>query len=147
MGKLYFIEASEKMTLLAKKQLLPEYYQNVQFIKSSQIEKSIPDIIPDIIITQYFLDVLTDNQIHLLFQNITEKSNSKTKWIFVDFYPVKTKIWLITIMIWMFKVLVNHPRNDLPSYDCYFNHYGWKALDIQELDQGLIKGKLFQLEV
>jgi hypothetical protein len=48
-------------------------------------------------------------------------------------------------MINAFNILVSHPRKDLPRYDGYFEHYGWRATAVKEFNQGFIKGKIFQL--
>src|SRR5690606_14738163 len=123
-GKIFYIEASSKMIKGAELKIPASLKRRVIFLHQSDF-KEIPHIEFDWLITQYFLDILPDEEIHILFQALSVRSGKNTQWIFVDFFEGQGKDWLVRIMIWFFQAFTDNPRKNLPDYYCFFNKYGW----------------------
>jgi ubiquinone/menaquinone biosynthesis C-methylase UbiE len=145
-GKLFYMESSFRMIEKAKKKVHPIMKSRIKFLHQSNFS-DIPLIRFEVIFTQYFLDILTDKEIHQLFQEIKKRSQKTTKWIFVDFFEVNGKKWLLEMMILFFRLVTSNPRRDLPDYERYFTDYGWevshkKFLDKEFIQAWLIKSKL-----
>lgn len=63
-GTVYFVEASSAMIHRAKRRFRPVLPTNIKFIHSADFSQ-LSNIKPDFIITQYFLDVLSDEQLEV----------------------------------------------------------------------------------
>lgn len=141
-GRIYFMDASSKMIERAKGRLKP-VPPNIQFIHSADFSR-ICTANPDVILTQYFLDVLSNEQLEILFEQLAEVGDKHTEWIFVDFYGIPEKRWLIRILIGLFRIAVDHPRNDLPDYAYYFDRWGWKEKKGCSFMEGFIQAKVYK---
>src|SRR5690606_13024645 len=64
-GKVYFMEASAKMIEKAKNKLPPTLKSRIIFLHESDFA-TIPLETFDVVLTQYFLDILPDSNIHKL---------------------------------------------------------------------------------
>jgi len=137
-GKLFYMEASSKMIEKAQNKVPPLLKSRITFLHQSDFSK-IPMITVDMVLTQYLLDILADKEIHLLFQAMDIRSDIHTKWIFVDFFKVKGKGWLIQLMIRFFRIATRNPRRNLPDYNRFFTDYGWKFIYKKSLEKGFIQ--------
>jgi SAM-dependent methyltransferase len=141
-GKVYFMDASKAMIEKAKgrfKRVPP----NIQFIHCADFSQ-IRTVNPDVILTQYFLDVLSNKQLEILFDQLAEVDNKHTEWIFVDFYGIPEKRRLIKMLIGIFRIAVDHPRKDLPDYAHYFDRWGWKEKESCRFMDGFIQAKVYK---
>ncbi|HSI76839.1 MAG TPA: class I SAM-dependent methyltransferase [Lunatimonas sp.] len=141
-GRVYFMDASIAMIEKAKGrfQSLPT---NIQFLHSADLSL-LNNLKPDFILTQYFLDVLDDKQLELLFNQLAEIGDKYTEWIFVDFYTIPKKRWLINMLIGLFRIVVDHPRRDLPDYKVFFDRWGWKEKETCSFKEGFIQAKVYR---
>ncbi|MEX2567090.1 MAG: class I SAM-dependent methyltransferase [Cyclobacteriaceae bacterium] len=142
-GKVYYFESSSSMLARARNRLGPEQRVKVEFILASDFKK-IPIMQADVIITQYFLDLLEDKDLVLLFRQIQSRTKMGCKWIFVDFFPERKKIKWTQLMITVFRLMTGHRRKDLPEYEPYFRHFGWEKQKEKTLKGGWIKARLYQ---
>ena len=144
-GSLYFMDASSAMIRKAKRRFYGPTPATVHFIHSADFAE-LTLLRPDFILAHYFLDVLTDELLALLFSKVDQIVNPQTEWIFADFYPVPQKQWLIRIMIRLFRIFVRHPRGDLPDYDSYFERWCWKEKGACVFLGGFIQVKVLSKE-
>lgn len=122
----------------AKKRTTPERRSSVVFLHQSEFSK-IPEHTYDVVLTQFFLDILPEDEIEKLFKELDKRVSPNTRWIFVDFFPVAGRKWLIKIMIWFFRLSTGNPRKDLPDYGRYFRNYGWEIKEQKWLQKGFIQ--------
>lgn len=137
-GKVYYIEASAKMIEKARRTVQPEQLSSIIFLHQSDFSK-IPDHTYDVVLAQFFLDIFADCEIKKLFHELAHRTDLDTRWIFLDFFPVAEKKWLIQIMILFFRVATRNPRKDLPDYARYFRNYGWEIKEQKWLQKGFIQ--------
>lgn len=142
-GKVYYMEASSQMIEKARKRVKPEQLFRIVFLHQSDFSK-IPIETYDVVLTQFFLDILPDDEIKELFQELDKRLSPNTRWIFVDFFPVSGRKWLIKIMIWFFRLSTGNPRKDLPDYARYFGYYGWEVEEKKSLSGGFMQAWLLK---
>src|SRR5690554_3751220 len=142
-GKIIYIEAASRMIEKAKKSIPSNLGSRVIFLHQSDFS-AIPLASFDVVITQYLLDILPDEDIDQLFQQITKRSDEHSRWIFVDFFEVRGKRWLVKLMIRFFRFFTGNPRKDLPNYEDYFIKNGWQIYNRKTLDKGFIQGWLLK---
>ncbi|MEX2593489.1 MAG: class I SAM-dependent methyltransferase [Anditalea sp.] len=145
-GKLFYIEASSKMIEKAIERVPSSYKPRITFLHQSGFS-GIPLEVFDALLTQYFLDVLADKEIRLLFQAMNKRSDKNTKWIFVDFFETKGKKWLIGLMIRFFRMVTRNPRRNLPDYSHFFNQYGWETGQKKSWGKGFIQAWLMRKSI
>ena len=137
-GILHYMEASPKMIEKARRIVQPEQLSSIVFLHQSDFFK-IPEHTYDVVLTQFFLDILPEEEIGELFQELDKRVSPNTRWIFVDFFPVSGRKWLIKIMIWFFRLSTGNSREDLPNYARYFRNYGWEIKEQKWLQKGFIR--------
>jgi hypothetical protein len=142
-GRVIYVEASSQMIELAKKRIPPNLDSQIQYLHQSDFGQ-LPMEKYDFVLTQYFLDILPDKEISRLFEALELRTERNSKWIFVDFFEVKGKRWLLGLMISFFQIFTGNPRKDLPKYSRHFSFYGWKITQEQTFDRGFIQA--WQLE-
>lgn len=143
-GKVYYLEASAAMIRQCQAGLDKDLIQQVLFLHASTFD-ALPDLKFDVVITQYFLDVLPDDKIDRLFGAIHSKVDEDTRWIFADFFPLPGKMMLLKTMIHAFRLLTRHARKDLPEYEYYFNKWGWQEMDSMLYCQGFYQARIYGL--
>ncbi|WP_339903065.1 class I SAM-dependent methyltransferase [uncultured Cyclobacterium sp.] len=141
-GKVIYMEASEKMLEKAKKRIPSDQQDRVEFIFRADFK--LPEKYNfDIIVTQFLLDVLIDQDITALFEEVNQKVTSDSKWLFLDFFPVRDKKFLIRLMITSFGFLTQHPRKELPDYEGFFTKGGWVAAKEMSFEKGFYQAKVY----
>lgn len=142
-GQVIYTEASEVMLQKAKSNTSPDFIHQVKFICSADFMLP-PDVKVDVVITQFLLDVLTDASINSLFEQVGHRVSPDAHWIFLDFYPVSNKEFLIRLMINFFSMLTSHPRKELPEYDTFFQKWGWREIKSISFKEGFYMAKLYK---
>ncbi|AGA77013.1 class I SAM-dependent methyltransferase [Echinicola vietnamensis] len=142
-GKVFFVEASQKMMSKAKGQLTAAQLDRVVFLHQTDF-----DLLPaqqfDWVITQYLLDVLGDRQIDGLFKAINDRIKPSARWILVDFFDRPSMRWLQWMMIWFFRLVTANPRKNLPRYHQFFQKHGWQQMEEMVFKAGWIKAVVLQ---
>ncbi|MDO6438854.1 class I SAM-dependent methyltransferase [Cyclobacterium sp. 1_MG-2023] len=141
-GKVIYMEASEKMLDKAKKRIPLNISGQVEFICRADF-KFQEECNFDVIVTQFLLDVLTDQDITALFEEVNQRVTSDSKWLFLDFFPVRDKQFLIRLMITCFGILTQHPRKELPDYAGFFTKGGWVAAKEMSFEKGFYQAKVY----
>lgn len=138
-GAIYYVETSPKMMAIAQKRCSSV---NLHFHQSLDRVSGVGQI--DFVVTQYFLDVLRDDDIELFFRQVEKIISPDSAWIMADFFPKPHRKTLLGMMIFLFRKLINHPRQDLPDYDKFFVRYGWEVVAQQTWDRGFIVSRLYR---
>ncbi len=141
-GSVCFVEASKVMMDLAWKKVPPEIRDRVVWMYENDFEW-LPKEKFDVVVTQYFLDILPDKEIQNLFQEIEERTKDSSLWIFSDLFETREKKRLLSLMIGFFNWVSNNPRKSLPDYFQYFESSGWEVKSQSEFEDGWIKCILF----
>ncbi|AWW30432.1 hypothetical protein DN752_10030 [Echinicola strongylocentroti] len=142
-GKIFFVEASQKMMQKAKNQLTPNQVDRVVFLHQTDFSR-LPTQHFDWVITQYLLDILSDEEIDGLFLAINQRTKSSAHWILVDFFDQSSMQWLQWLMIHFFRLITDNPRNDLPAYYQFFKKHGWTLREEEKYKGGWIKAVCFR---
>jgi len=137
-GKLVYMELSREMIKKAKSKTPASVLHRVEFLQQGDFSK-IPNEKYDKILTQYFLDILSDEDIHRLFQNINLRVDKRSQWIFLDFFNVKARRVVLSTMIGFFRLFVGNPRTNLPQYADFFELYGWRMKEVKSVKGGFIQ--------
>lgn len=143
-GLVIYTEASEVMLQKARENIRPDVMHQIKFICSDDLRLP-PDLTVDVIVTQFFLDVLTDAAINSLFEQVRRGASPGVRWIFLDFYPIIKKKIFIRLMISFFSLLTRHPRKELPAYDAFFQKWGWREIKKSSFKKGFYVAKLYNL--
>ncbi|MBI0401286.1 class I SAM-dependent methyltransferase [Cyclobacterium marinum] len=141
-GKVIYMEASEKMIDKAFQSIPQDLQNRVEFICRADF-KFQEKYNFDVIVTQFLLDVLTDKAIKELFKEVNKRVTPNSKWLFLDFFPLKGKSFLIWVMITSFGVLTKHPRKELPDYRVFFAKGGWKEAKVRFFENGFYQAKVY----
>lgn len=142
-GSVFYVEASAKMIRKAKGRVKPDQLPQIRFLHQSDFSR-IPLRTYDVILTQFFLDILPDHEINRLFEEVGRRTDSSSQWIFLDFFPIVEKKRLIRLMIAFFRGTTGNPRKDLPDYTRYFESHGWKMEEKEMLQRGFIQAWLLK---
>ena len=107
----------------------------------------------DAVVTQYFLDCFTLEELAELLPRIEASLNPGALWLFADFAipPADAPAMLrwrakvtIAILCWFFRWQVNHPLNNLPPMEQILRSRGWTALAVRERSGRMVRTVLFQ---
>ncbi|SHM64768.1 Methyltransferase domain-containing protein [Cyclobacterium lianum] len=144
-GKVTYMEASASMIRKCKSRLSDDLLKRISFVHADS-----PDILPevtfDVVITQYFLDVLPDEKITQIFAAVHTRIDRHSRWIFADFFPLAAKRLQLKAMIVAFSLLTGHQRNDLPDYDTFFSNWGWFEKSRKEFCRGFYQARVYSLD-
>ncbi len=99
--KVTYIEASSEMLQLATKKVGPTY--NVNFIHGTQ--EDIPDRVYDVVITNFFLDLFSEQALQSIVPEISKRIRVNGQWFIADFQKPST--WrhriLLAMMFFFFR--------------------------------------------
>jgi len=137
-GKIFYMEASRSMIEKARNRLTSDQASQIIFLHRADFSE-IPFEKFDLVLTQFFLDILPDDEIVKLFEELEQRMSQDARWIFVDFFSVAERKWLIKLMIAFFRIFTGNLRKDLPDYSRHFAHYGWTIDERISLDMGFIE--------
>lgn len=144
-GRVVYVDSSSKMIEKAKMRIRPELSPQILYLKQSDFYH-LPQENYDFVLTQYFLDILPDQEISRLFEAIDSRTLRNTKWVFVDFFENKPKKYLLGMMIFIFRIFNLNPRKNLPNYSRLFGFYGWKVTRKISFDKGFIQAWYLEKE-
>lgn len=139
--EIYYIEASSKMILLAKEKIDDK---KIHFIHGT--ENDIPQQIRfDVVITNFYLDLFSDDSIQSVLQKIKTSLSPKAQWIVTDF--VNEKNWqrfLLKVMYIFFRLASNIESKKLADWENKILTVGGKEIGSKKFYKGFINTKLFQ---
>ena len=112
-SKLCYVDASREMICRAKGNF--KHADCIRFIHGT--ESDIPDIKFDVIITHFYLDMFSNQQLETLIADLYDKMNHPALWIVADFE--KSKWWhglLLRTMYLFFRASNSISNNQLPDW-------------------------------
>ncbi len=141
-GQVVYLEASLSMLQRAKHHLRKD---NLYFINSDRLDSVQGKF--DAVILHFVLDTMNDESIAYLLASLKNKLHLKAKLFITDFYPSrKINHQLLTWgMINLFRVLVKHPRRNLPNYHQHLIDAGYQLDKSTNFSNGWIKSRVYKL--
>lgn len=147
-GKVWVVDSSPMMARVAKKKLhdLPESEKaKVSFITSS-FQEFFLDQKFDLIVTNFFLDLFTEQSVRTMGWKIRGILGSNGIWYFTDFHSQYSDLkygWLkkkyISFLYFFFRKVTGIEGRRLPDFAKIF-----KELEMQEIDSKLFAKKLIK---
>lgn len=143
-GRLTYVEASEKMISLSKKNCVKD---SVNFIHGD--ESAIPlGQKYDVIITNFFLDVFSEPRLEQVITTLSEKLDKDGIWICSDFqntgrFSHQLLLWL---MFRFFKITSKLESKSLLNFDLKFKKIGHSRSENFTLMNGLIFSSVYSSE-
>lgn len=138
--KIWFVDASSKMVELAKDNLKDT--EQVAFIHGA--EDKIPKLQFDVIITHFFLDMFTNQQLYNLIGKLVNDTNSPSMWIAADFE--KSKYWhalLLRFMFLFFRQSGTMDNNELPDWNAILKSHRFKIAASKSSFGKFIQSRLY----
>lgn len=135
-----FVDASSRMLDKAKQNL--QDVQQVSFIHGTQDD--LPDVYFDVVITHFFFDMFTNQQLHILIDQLKKKLNSPSLWIVSDFE--KSKYWhflLLKLMLLFFKCSGTIDNNALPDWNDIMKSHDFSISKSRSLYGDFIQSRLY----
>ena len=123
-SRLYYVEDSAKMLLMAKNNCPSNVVDSVEFILGNEF--SLPDKKFDCIITNFFLDCFDEPRLASVMAALNNHLSDEGRWYFVDFeigqkwYKKFWQVPLIHLMIGFFRLTVGLKRIRPLPFDRYF---------------------------
>jgi hypothetical protein len=101
----------------------------------------------DRVFLPFLLDSLTDFEIGELLILVKKSLNAEGKVIISDFFPPQTLLQglIQQLMIFGFRMVVKHPRKDLPNIPKKMKAAGFKLIQEKIWRQGWIKSQVYEL--
>ncbi|MDH4059010.1 MAG: class I SAM-dependent methyltransferase [Cyclobacteriaceae bacterium] len=138
--QIYYVEASSKMITLARRGIVDA--DRVHFIHGT--EKHIPSLSYDALITFFYLDMFSDNQLRKLVSCLQPHLKLNSKWLVVDF--VNTKIWhaiLLRIMFFFFRCIGAISNSKLPDWEGTLNDASYQVVGTGSFFADFIQARIY----
>jgi len=138
-----FVDASQAMLKRARKRL--SQASSVEYIHGT--EASIPVGQPfDIVITPFYLDMFTEEQLPAVIQQIMKHLSPSSLWLIADFCSKDTtwKRMKLSAMYAFFRFTTGIAARMLPDWNLAFKTQGWKRSESFPVD-GFIEGAIYTL--
>jgi ubiquinone/menaquinone biosynthesis C-methylase UbiE len=142
--KVWYVEASSGMLVLATEKTGEKFRKNVQFIHGT--EESIPEgVMFDAIITNFFLDLYPVNTLLVLCHQIVPKLHDGGLWLVSDF--VDGGKWWQRIMLWLmyrfFVLACKIEATRLPAWNDLLRISGLRQRGVKLFFGGFIKSAVY----
>ena len=140
--EIWYVEASEKMLELSK--VKTKNSDRVHFIQGT--ENSIPSGIQfDVIITNFYLDMFTDESLDLVLMKIQKETKPNVLWLATDFID-KKKWWqfiLLKMMYRFFRTVCDIEATNLPDWNACLVKKGFLKKKSQFFFSGFIESTVY----
>jgi ubiquinone/menaquinone biosynthesis C-methylase UbiE len=133
-----FIDASAKMISIARTN---NYSSSLNIVFVHGTEDDIPEGRYDVVITNFFLDLFSPNNLDIVLQKIKARLTSNAIWLVTDFQKPKT-LWQKFVLAFMYRffALVTRLKNqELPFLFKQIEKNGFKEIETAEFASGFIK--------
>jgi tRNA (cmo5U34)-methyltransferase len=136
-----YIELSPKM--LDKAKMNAQENQKIKFIEGT--ECSIPIGKYDCVITNFYLDLFSDEDLCTVIDQIKESLQPDTSWLVTDF--ISEKRWQ-RVMLWVmyrfFSITTGLKTSSLPEWKSSLERAGGKLVETKKSSRGFIESTVFQ---
>ena len=132
-AQIVFIESSEKMLDICKSKLNIKCLSEIKFRKGTEDSLREEEMF-DVIITYFFLDLFSDNELTRIMQKLNSHLKKGGMWLFSDFQVSKyswRKYWqkiLIQTMYLFFNITSGLKNNKLEDFGTYFGNLKLNSL-------------------
>lgn len=138
-----YVESSQKMLSLSRKSVSDQ--SHIRFIHGT--EKDIPGNDYDGIITNFFLDVFSPDNLTGVMSALGDRLSPGAIWLCTDFRTTKrvSHRFLIWLMHRFFRVFTALEANDLLDFRPYFSKAGMSLQQETQFRKGLIFSAIYRL--
>lgn len=114
------------------------------------VTKELPEGNFDLIVTHFFFDCLTQDEVEALIKRVASKTDSGALWLISEFQIPKTRARyfakvLIGGLYISFRVLCGLHVNQIPDYRSSLLRSGFKPVDSKEFMMGILSTQLWQI--
>ncbi len=137
-----YIDISSNMLELAKQKA--QHTSTINFILGT--ERNIPKSTYSVVITNFYLDMFTDNSLNRIINTIKVSLSKNATWLAVDF--VSEKWWqkvLLWIMYRFFKIVTGIEARQLPNWTSSLLDEGLVEISNKRFFRGFIKAAHLKL--
>jgi len=140
--EIHWIDTSEKM--IARARTCAGNYPLIKFINGN--ETNVPDRDYDAVLTHFYVDLFTDEQLGKLIGEIKTRLTSNANWLVTDF-EVHTTLQQIkvSLMYWFFRLVTGLKTRALPLWYKVFVERGFNVLETHSTKRGFIKSVAFHV--
>lgn len=138
-----YIDISEKMIRLAREKT--QNPSTVNFIVGT--EQNIPDSRYSVVITNFYLDLFSDNTLQYVVQKIKAHLQPGGQWLVTDF--VNEKWWhqmMLGVMYRFFRIITHIEATHLPQWTQCLIKNGATQIDSKRFYGGFIEAKVYTLK-
>lgn len=139
-----YLDSSAEMIRQAKRIPLPQRI-TVQF-DCTRVEEITPSFKTDHILSFYFLDCFTDQQLETLIPILAALLKSHGSWLFTDF--IKPHRGWHRLLIWLmyrfFRLVSNLESHRIPDYQRHFDRSGLMVDQCESFAGGLISSGIYR---
>jgi len=141
-GEVWFVDSSPKM--MARAKASGKNQEKIHFVTGT-IDQLPNDITFDVVITNFFLDMFTDEQLPVLIRHILKLSSAESTWLSTDF--VNTEKWfhklLLKSMYIFFGLVTRLENKQLPDWERALLHAGLSRQKEKRFYSGFITAIVF----
>jgi tRNA (cmo5U34)-methyltransferase len=140
--EVWYVEASTKMIEKTQSRVIDE---QVHFIQGT--EEDIPSQPKyDFIITNFYLDLFSNEKLKSVIQRINEHTSQSTIWLATDFVNNDTwwHRWMLKIMYIFFTLVCNIEASYLPDWSKALSDQRWSELNSKSWHRKFIKSTLWR---
>ena len=138
--EVWYVELSERMIERACKRKMN---CKIHFIQGT--EELIPvDKKFDVVITNFYLDLFSNDRVKRVIDRINHHTHASTLWIITDF---KNTIWwqrcMLRCMYTFFRIVCKIEASQLPDWPGYLGHNGWREDSTRQWYNGFIESSIW----
>jgi len=140
--EVWYAEASSKMIEKTQSRVLSEQVHLIQ-----GTEEDIPSQSKfDFIITNFYLDLFSDEKLKSVIQRINNHTSQSTIWLVTDFVNNGTwwHRWMLKIMYTFFRIVCNIKASHLPDWSKELSDQGWMEINSKSWYRKFIKSVVWQ---
>ena len=147
---IHCIDASRAMLARAETRLRPAARARVTFEQADVLRRSFPTAGYDAVVTLFFLDCFTADQVAGLIARVRPALQPGSPWIFADFaLPTggfarwRARIWLKSLYLF-FRWETGLAAQTLPPSEALLRAQGFRCREEQSLNRGFIRSAVYQ---
>ena len=108
-----------------------------------------PTSAPDLIVTHFFLDCLTQRDVEALVERLTQHLATGALWLVSDFRiptgPLRWPAWIyIRALYFGFRILTGLRTTRLPNHEVVLEQYGFTRVDMERRMFGILTSEVWQ---
>ena len=147
-SKIVCLDASEKMLSESKRSITAA--TQVEFVHANIFDWPIPEQKFDLIVTNFFLDCFTPNQLQTIVRKLADAATPDATWLLSDFcepprgWKKWRARWILASMYLFFRFATKLPAGKLTPPDPLLSAAGFQLTDRKLYDWGLLHADLWK---